>query len=343
MSTVAQPDTLQGSSDGTGRRTPRRALRARGLVGRLIELVLVLFVVTLGTFSLVSLMETDPAVTILGEGQPPEAYAEVREELGLNDPLLVRYADWLGSAVTGDLGRSVVPPYYDVLDRIAGALPVSVELAVLGMGMALVISIPLAMWSAYHAGGWVDRAISAGTFGILSVPSFLAGLLVILVLANALDLFPRAEWSRIGDGLGDNLYHAFLPALTIALAEAAQFTRILRNDLITTLQEDFILAAKAKGMGTVHVLFRDALRPSSFSLVTLMGISLGRLVGSTVIVEYLFALPGMGTLVIGAANTGDYVTVQGAVLLIAVIYVVTNALIDLSYGYLDPRIRRRNA
>jgi len=325
------------------RRAPRRRRadgRVRGLVGRLVELALVLLVVSFGTFALVSLMDTDPAVTILGEGHAAEEYAEVREELGLNDPLLVRYVDWLGSAVTGDLGTSVIPPYHDVVDRILAALPVSVELAALGMGMALLFSIPLAMWSAYHAGGRVDRFISAGTFAVLSLPSFLVGLLVILVFSNSLGWFPRAEWSRLGEGLGDNLYHAFLPALTIALAETAMFTRILRNDLIGTLQEDFILAAKAKGMGTVHVLFSDALRPSSFSLITLMGISLGRLIGSTVIVEYLFALPGMGTLVIGAANTGDYVTVQGAVLVIAVIYVVTNALIDLSYGYLDPRVRR---
>ncbi|WP_244928591.1 ABC transporter permease [Nocardioides sp. W7] len=344
MSTSTTETTPAGAPAPAGvparRRRRRAGGRVRGLLVRLAELVAVLLVVSFGTFALVSLMDTDPSVTILGEGHEPEEYAQVREDLGLNDPLLVRYADWLGSAVQGDLGTSVVPPYHDVADRIASALPVSVEIAVLGMAMALLFSIPLAMWSAYHAGGRVDRIVSAGTFGVLSVPSFLAGLLVIMVFANGLGWFPRAEWARMSEGIGQNLYHAFLPALTIALAETAMFTRILRNDLISTLQEDFILAAKAKGMGTVHVLVSDALRPSSFSMITLMGISLGRLIGSTVIVEYLFALPGMGTLVIGASNTGDYVTVQGAVLLIAVIYVVTNALIDLSYGYLDPRVRR---
>lgn len=312
----------------------------RSVLKRLGELVIVLLIVSFGTFMLVSLMPGDPAVSILGEGRSPEEYAEVRDDLGLNDPVLVRYLHWLGDAVTGDLGTSVVPPYVDTADRIMAALPVSVELALLGMGMAIVISIPLAMWSAYRAGGRVDRIISAGTFGVLSVPSFLAGLLIIMVLANQLGWFPRAEWARLSEGVGPNLYHAFLPALTIALAETAMFTRVLRNDLIGTLNEDFILAAKAKGMGTMHILFSDALRPSSFSMVTLMGISLGRLIGSTVIVEYLFALPGMGSLVIGAANNGDFVMVQGAVLVIAVIYVAVNALIDLSYGYLDPRIRR---
>jgi peptide/nickel transport system permease protein len=312
----------------------------RTLLKRVGELAAVLLIVSFGTFMLVSLLPNDPAVTILGEGRDPAEYAAVREDLGLNDPLPVRYVDWLGSALSGDLGETVVPPYTDVLDRVAAALPVSVELAVLGMGMALLFSIPLAMWSAYHAGGRVDRVISATAFGVLSVPSFLAGLLVIMVFANQLGWFPRAQWVRISDSLGDNLYHAFLPALVIALAETALFTRILRNDLITTLQEDFILAAKAKGMSARHILLSDALRPSSFSMVTLLGISLGRLIGSTVIVEYLFALPGMGSLVIGAANTGDFAMVQGAVLVIAGIYVLTNLLIDLSYGVLDPRIRR---
>ncbi len=313
---------------------------ARTVLKRLGELVAVLLLVSFGTFMLVSLMPNDPAITILGEGHAPEEYEQVREELGLNDPLVVRYVDWLGSAVKGDLGESVIPPNSEILTRIGAALPVSLELAVLGMGMAIVFSVPLAMWSAYHAGGRVDRAVSAGTFGVLSVPSFLAGLLIIMVFANQLGWFPRAEWARISEGFGRNLYHAFLPALTIALAETAMLTRILRNDLITTLQEDFILAAKAKGMSAMHVLFSDALRPSSFSAITLLGISLGRLIGSTVIVEYLFALPGMGSLVIGAADTGDFTMVQGAVLVIAVIYVFTNALIDLSYGVLDPRIRR---
>jgi peptide/nickel transport system permease protein len=315
-------------------------LVVRRVLVRAAELAGVLLIVSLGTFSLLSLMDGDPAVTILGEGHEPHEYEEVRQNLGLNDPLLVRYWSWLTQVVTGDLGDSIVPPYFDITDRISSAMPVSVELAVLGTGLALLISVPLAMWSAYRVGGRADRIISAGTFGVLSVPSFLAGLLMIMVLVNQLGWFPRAQWSRLDEGLGQNLYHALLPALTIALAETAMFTRILRNDLITTLQEDFILAAKAKGMGTFHVLFRDALRPSSFSLITLMGVSLGRLIGSTVVVEYLFGLPGMGSLIIGAANTGDFMTVQGAVLVIAVIYVFTNLLIDVSYGQIDPRLRR---
>ncbi|GAA4810598.1 ABC transporter permease [Nocardioides caeni] len=315
----------------------------RRLLISTLELVAVLFLVSLGVFLLLSLVPGDPAVALLGEGRTPQEYEAMREQLGLNQPLLSRYGDWLGGVLTGDLGTSLVPPQTEVLDRILSALPVSLELAVLGLVMALVIALPLAMWSAYHQGGRADRVISAATFGLLSMPSFLLGIVLIAVLVNALGIFPRNEWVRLGDGIGGNLQHAFLPALTIALMEAAMFTRILRNDLVTTLNEDYILAARARGMSPLRIMVSDALRPSSFSLVTILGLSIGRLVGSTVIVEYLFALPGMGKLVIDAANQGNYPVVQGAVLVIALIYVASNRLIDGSYGYLDPRTRRARA
>ncbi|GAB2888175.1 ABC transporter permease [Nocardioides pacificus] len=305
------------------------------------ELALVLLIVSFGVFSLMALLPGDPAVAILGAGRAPEAYDALRTQLGLNDPMLTRYFEWLGSAVQGDLGQSVVPPQSDVIDRIASALPVSVQIAVMGLLMALLVAVPVAMRAAYHEGGKIDRLIGASTFALLSVPSFLAGLLLIMLLVSGTGWFPRSEWVRLGDGdiLG-NLHHAFLPAVTVALAELAMFARVLRGDLITTLREDYILAARAKGMHPLRILFSDALRPSSFSLVTLLGLSLGRLIGSTVIVEYLFSLPGMGSLVVNAANQGDFPMVQGAVLVIAVLYVLINAGIDLSYGYLDPRTRR---
>lgn len=313
---------------------------ARRLLLSVLELAAVLFLVSIGVFLLLSLVPGDPAVAVLGEGRTPQEYAAMRHELGLDQPLLARYGDWLGGVLHGDLGTSLVPPQTSVLDRIGSAFPVSLELAALGLVMALVIAVPLAMWSAYHQGGRADRAISAATFGLLSMPSFLIGIVLIALLVDGLGLFARNEWVRLGDSIGGNLHHAFLPALTIALMEAAMFTRILRGDLVTTLHEDFILAARARGMSPLRIMFSDALRPSSFSLVTVLGLSIGRLVGSTVIVEYLFALPGMGKLVIDAANQGNYPVVQGAVLVIALVYVASNTLIDRSYGLLDPRTRR---
>lgn len=318
-------------------------MAVRKAIARLGELVLVLTLVSVGTFLLAEMIPGDPAASILGDGHTPEEYEQVREELGLNKPAPDRFWDWFSGAIRGDFGESLVPPRGEVIDRIAAAVPVSVEIALLGLVMALVVSIPLAMVAAYRPNGRLDRLISAGTFALISVPSFLVGMLLILVAVNGLDLFPRAQWVRLGDGLADNLRHAFLPALTVALMEVALFTRILRSDLITTLREDYILAAKAKGMPPWRVMVKDALRPSSLTLMTVAGLSLGTMIGSTVIAEYLFSLPGLGSLVVSAAEQGDLPMVQGAVLVIALVYVVVNAVIDVSYGLVDPRVRRARA
>jgi len=312
----------------------------RELLRRLGQLVAVLALVSFGVFLLVALLPGDPAAAILGPGHPPEDYAALRSELGLDQPVLQRYLEWLGNALTGDLGHSIVPPHAAVSDRIAAALPVSLELATLGLLIALVVAVPLALLSAYQEGGLADRVIGAVVFAVLSIPSFLLGLLLIMLFVDQLGWLPRSQWVRLTDSVGGNLSHAILPAIVIALPEVALFTRILRNDLVRTLREDYVLAARAKGMGPRHIMMSEALRPSSFSLITVLGISLGTLIGSTVIVEYLFSLPGMGTLVVTAASQGDFPMVQGAALVIATIYVVINAGIDLAYGYLDPRTRR---
>lgn len=307
---------------------------------RVAELLLVLLLISFLTFLLGSLLPGDPAVAILGPDRPAAEYDQLREELGFNDPFIVRYVDWLGNAVTGDLGTAVVPPHGDVVERVTAALPVSLELAGLAIVMSLVLSVPLALVSSARPGGRVDRIITASAFGLISVPSFVAGLLLIIVFVKFWPLFPRNGWVRIGEGgLAENLKHAFLPALTMSLAEIAIYTRLLRNDLVSTLQEDFVLAAQAKGMPRHRVIVREALRPSSLSLVTIAGVSLGRMIGATVIAEQLFGLPGLGSLIVKAASDGDLVLLQGAVLVVATIYVLVNACIDLAYGWLDPRIR----
>ena len=163
----------------------------RKVLVRLAELVAVLLLVSFGVFLMVALIPGDPAVAILGEGKPPEQYAALRQELGLDQPVLMRYLDWLGGALTGDLGNSIMPPQTPVTERLLAAIPVSLELAVMGLVIALVVAIPLALWSAARQGGLVDRAIGASMFGLLSVPSFLAGLLLIMVLVNDKPFYGR--------------------------------------------------------------------------------------------------------------------------------------------------------
>ena len=309
---------------------------------RAIHLLVVLFLVSLGTFMLLQLTPTDPAITILGSNATPEAVQQVHHELGLDRPLVSQYASWLSKAVHGDIGTSVVPPEGSVAGRIRQALPVSLELAILAQIIALGVSVPVAVWSAYREGGLADRLFSGVSFGLLSIPSFVSGLVLALVLCLDLRVFPRSQWVRLtsAEGVAANLRHALLPALTLALTEIAVFVRLLRSDLSTTLREDYITMAQAKGMSVRRILFRHALRPSMFSLITLAGVSLGRLIGGTVIVEVFFGLPGIGTQLVNAVGGGDYPLVQGIVLVVAVIYVFVNQLVNVSYGLLDPRTRR---
>jgi peptide/nickel transport system permease protein len=314
----------------------------RMIRAKLLLLVPVLFVVSVGIFLLVELVPGDPATQVLGPNSTPEDYERVREAMGLDDPLFQRYGDWVTDAVVHqDLGENLVPPIEPVTDRLRRAFAVNLELALLALVIALVVAIPVGVVSAYKAGGRFDRLATTSTFGIVSVPSFLAGIVLILVVGVNWKLFPIGQWARPSEkGWATNLHHAVLPAFTLALGEMAVFSRLIRNDMVATLQEDYILAAKAKGMPTRHILLREALRPSSFSLVTLAGVSLGRLIGGTVIVEALFSLPGVGRVIVDGALSSDFTLVQGGVLFIAVLYVLLNLAVDLLYSFLDPRIRR---
>jgi peptide/nickel transport system permease protein len=310
-------------------------------VRRGIHLLLVLLLVSFGTFVLLDLAPQDPAVAILGDRATPEEIAQIHQELGLDDPVLVRYGHWLGDAVHGDLGTSLVAPFGSVMDRIRAALPISLELALLGEIIALVVAIPLAVWSAYKDDGVVDRLSTRVTFGLLSVPVFVSGLVLALLFSLHWKLFPRAGWIRLTsqDGVVENLRHAVLPSVALALPLVALFTQVLRAEMAETLQEDYIQAARAKGLPPWRILLRHALRPSSLSLVTLSGVSLGYLIGGAVLVESIYGLPGLGRVLADAVGASDYPLVQGIVLIIAVAYVLINALVDVLYAVLDPRIR----
>ena len=302
--------------------------------------VLVVLLVTMGAVALLSLAPGSAAAVVLGENATPEAIAELNIELGLDKPLWSQYLDWLSGAVRGDLGTSPIT-HQPVVDAIVERLPVTLELAALGLMFALGVAVLLAVASATWPGTAIDRWITALSSVFLSVPAFVAGPVLIYFFAVQIGWFPVSGWSKIGeDGLGENLRSAVLPVIAISLTEIASFHRLLRTDLIGTLREDFIGAARAKGMSSSYVMTRHALRPSSFSLITLVGINLGRLIGGTVIVESLFSLPGLGQLVVSSIISRDVITVQGVVVFVAVAVVVINMLVDLSYGWLDPRVRK---
>jgi peptide/nickel transport system permease protein len=301
--------------------------------------LLVVLLVSIAAVALLSLAPGSVATVILGENATPAAVSALNARLGLSEPLWQQYGHWARHALTGDLGTSPLTGQ-GVTQAILDRLPVTLELALLALVLSLTVALLLAVISAATPGRWPDRLIGAISSAFLAVPAFIAGPVLIYLLALKAGWFPVSGWAHLSDGLGPNLRSAALPVLAVSLTEIAAFQRLLRTDLLGTLREDYVVAARAKGMRRGYVMFRHALRPSSFSLVTLAGISLGRLIGGTVVVEILFGLPGLGQLVSASIISRDLITVQGVVVFVAVAYVLVNTLVDISYGFLDPRVRR---
>lgn len=306
---------------------------------RMIRAVLVIFLVTFGAVALLHLAPGSAAGAILGEEATPERIKELSHALGFDKSLWLQYTDWAWNALQGNLGTSPITGV-NVVTAIYDRLPVTLEIAVLALIIALAVSIPLATAAAAKPGSLIDRMVNGLSSVFLAVPAFVAGPILILILAVQAGLFPVSGWVHIDEDFFGNLQSAFLPALAVGLTETAVFMRLLRADLVSTLREDYIAAARAKGMSSLYVMFRHVLRPSSFSLMTVAGLSLGRLLGGTVIVEVLFGLPGLGQLISQAIFGRDLITVQGVVAFIAVVYVVVNTLVDIGYGFLDPRVRK---
>ena len=314
------------------------AWRVTGPARRVFVLVSTLVLVSIITFGLLEVAEGKPVDSLLPEGATDEERAAVEAAYGLDGPVVIRYLTWLGNALTGDLGRSL-SNRMPVWDEIATRLPVTFELAVLSTLAALMVALPIAVWSGYRQGGIVDRVSGALVSVTMAIPNFLLGLILVFVFGVTLHAFPVSGWLPLSDGFAEHYSRLVLPVATLAASQAVLFVRILRGDIAATIGEDFILAARARGIRTPAILVRHALRPSAFALLTVLGLSLGQLIGGTVIVEQLFGLPGMGQAIIAAINGRDIFVVQGAVLLVAVGYVLINTLVDLAYPLLDPRVR----
>ncbi len=315
---------------------------ARFIGRRLLYLLPVLLAVTLLTFLIASLLPGDLAVTILGDQATPEKVAALRAQMGLDLPIWQRYLLWLWDVLHGDLGRSFRTGE-TVLAAVSDRLPVSLELMVLAEGTALLIAIPLAILCAVKNGSATDRFVTGLAFGKLSLPPFMVAILLIYLFAVSLNLLPATGWIPFAEDPIANIRSFILPALTLAIAEWPVLMRVLRSDMIATLQEDYIAMAKAKGLRPARILLVHALKPSSLTLVTVTGINIGRLIGGTVIVESIFALPGIGRLLVGAIYARDFIILQGAVLFVAVGFVIVNFIVDLLYAVLDPRIRHGRA
>lgn len=310
-------------------------------VKRIARLVLVFLVVTFCTFILLDKAPGDPAALLAGLNATPEAIAEIRTELGLDEPLLVRYVNWLTDAVQLDFGDSLVTRGFTSWDLIGEALPKTVELMILAEIIAVGLAVPLAIASARRPGGWLDRLSSAGAFGLLALPAFVLGIYLSYIFGVRLGWFPTIVDdlpSIFTDPLG-NLRMMFLPALTLALNLVAVYLRLLRSDMIDTLQQDYVMLAQARGLTERRIMWRHVLRPSSLSFTTAVGLNVAGLIGGALIIEVLFAINGIGRLVIFSVVLEDYQVVAAIVALLTVSYVTVNFIVDLLYSALDPRIR----
>ncbi|WP_029089371.1 ABC transporter permease [Brevibacterium album] len=310
----------------------------RMLGRRLLQLIPVLLGVSFLTFMLLNLLPGDPAQAILGEGATPEAVAALSAQLGLDQPLLLRYWHWLVAALGGDLGMSASsgePVSALLLQR----LPASVQIMVLAQVIALLVAVPVAVLAAGRAGSGLDRLLGLTAFAGVASPPFLVGMILVLIVAVPFGL-PATGWIPLTENPFLNARSALLPAFTLAFALYAMYFRVLRADLVTQLtQEEYVTTARAKGVPKSAITWRHVLRNSVFPLITVVGINMGALLGGAVIVETLFAVPGLGKLIVDAIYQRDFMVVQGAVVVIAVAFVLINFAVDVLYAALDPRIR----
>jgi peptide/nickel transport system permease protein len=311
---------------------------ARLILRRLVATAPVLFLVTLGVFLLIHLVPGDPVEAMLGESQDELAKAALRQELGFDQPVYAQYLSWAGRLAHGDLGRSV-RTHAPVLEDVGRRIRPSLELAVFAMLISLAVSVPLGVLSATRRNSPLD---SLGTtfalFGIC-MPNFLLALLLIFVFGVQLRWLPISSFVDPVEDPVNGMRSLTLPAITLGLALAAVITRTLRSSLLETLSEDYVRTARAKGLGESAVIRWHALKNALIPVVTVLGLQFGTLIGGAVITEYVFALPGVGRLVVDAVFARDYPLVQGVVLLIACGFIVSNLVVDLIYGWLDPRIR----
>ncbi len=309
-----------------------------------VQLLAVLFLVTFLTYLLLDLLPGGPEIAALGPGATQEQIDEFRAETNLDDPLLVRYGKWVGNAVQGDLGDSFIRNT-PVTELLSQRLVATLQLMLYTTIFSLAVAVPLGILSAYKADSWFDKSSNTIAFGLLSVPNFILAVLLIFLFGGQglLDWFPAATYVPFSEDPYEHFRHMILPVLALAAGQIAVYMRLLRTDMISTLQEDFIGVARAKGMPTRRILLRHALRPSSFSLLTVAAINVGALIGGTIVVERIFAIAGLGSLLVEAIFQRDYFVVQGAIVIIAVGFVLVNFLVDVLYAVLDPRIRHARA
>lgn len=308
------------------------------LIRRILQMLLALLGVSIVVFALMHLVPGDPVRVALGTRFDQELYDALRERVGLDKPLIEQYLSWLGNAVTGDLGvsfRNGQPVTTLILER----LPATITLALAALFIALIVALPAGIISAVRSGSGLDYTVTAASQVGISMPDFWAGVMYILLFSLTLGWLPSSGFTPFGDGPVEWARHLVLPALTIGLISGSIITRFVRSAVLEALNQDYVLTARAKGLTEWQIVRRHVLPNAWIPIVTVVGLQLGFLLGGVVVVEVIFAWPGLGRLALTAVKDRDFTVLQGAVLYIAFMFLAINLVVDIIYARLDPRVR----
>ena len=308
------------------------------ILRRLVMLVPVLIVVGVVVFGLVHLTPGDPAAVILGDRATPEDIARLREQLGLNDPLPVQFVHWFGNVLRLDFGESIFlgePVTQALLDRVQP----TVLLTVYALSIQVLIGIPAGVLAAVRYNSPLDRTLTVMAISGSAIPTFFLGILLILIFAVHLRWLPSGGYVPFGEDPVAHFKAMLLPAFALGFSAAGLLARLVRSSMLDVLREDYVRTAFAKGLPEQLVIVRHALRNALIPALTIIGISIGALLGGAVVTETVFTIPGMGRLVVQSIARRDYPVIQGAIIAIAMTYVLVNLIIDVLYDYIDPRVR----
>lgn len=307
------------------------------LVRRLLYVIPMLVITTMIVFSFILLIPGDPALSLLGENATPERIAQLRAQLGLDQPILIQYFDWLKSAIQGDLGRSIFTGQL-VHEAVFSRLAVTFQLVVVAMIIAVVGGMFFAITSIYFPNSWMDYV--ARFFGTLgsAIPNFWLAMLLVLLFSLQLDWVPATGFTSITTNPGDFLKGIILPAFSLGMVGIAQITRHLRSSLMETMSADYVRTAFSKGVTRWQAIFKHGLQNAMLPVVTTIGILFGNMLGATVVIETIFAIPGMGQLAVNSILQRDFTMLQGVVLVMIVMVILINFIVDIVYAILDPRI-----
>jgi peptide/nickel transport system permease protein len=313
----------------------------RYLGSRLITTVLIVFGAMLLLFTLSSIVPGDPATALLGSQATPELSRQFIREMGLDQPLPIRLWRFFSNLLQGNLGTDVVTGR-SVASMVAASIPYTILLTFAAIGLAVVLGIPMGIFAATHRGTVLDNILAFVSVSFFAIPGFVVAIFLLLIFAIWLDWLPVLGTSRTGD-IGDEIRRMILPTVALALSWIGFIARLVRTSMLEVMGENFIRTSRAYGLSERLITYKYALKNACIPTITILGLGIGRLLGGAVLIEIVFARPGLGRLIYGAISDRNYPVVQGAVLVIVVIFVLVNLVVDLSYSFIDPRIRHNNS